>query len=62
LNAPRAIAHGNEQSRQEIVLRLPEMDALPVFPESGNAAQRTAAWKVAIYLFQEQPCDTVPLS
>jgi len=41
LNAPRAVAHGNEQPRQEIVFRLPEMDASAILPTSRNAAQRT---------------------
>ena len=38
------------------------MNALPVFPESGNAPQRTGVWKVAIYLLQEQPRDAISLS
>src|SRR6266498_6015590 len=41
LNAPRAVGYGNEQPRQEIVFRLPEMDASAVLPTSRNAAQRT---------------------
>src|SRR5262249_6693345 len=62
LNAPRAIAHWDEQSRQEIVFRLPEMNALDVFPESGNAPQRTVTWIVILYLLQEPPRDAVSLS
>ena len=38
------------------------MDALDVFPESGNALQRTGVWKVAIYLSQEQLRDAISLS
>src|SRR6266542_4770100 len=38
------------------------MNALPVFPESGNAPQRAGVWKVVIYLVQDQPRDAVSLS
>src|SRR5262245_41404143 len=38
------------------------MHTFPVFPESGNAPQRTGAWKVAIYLLQDQPRDAISLS
>jgi hypothetical protein len=62
LAVTQGVANWDEQSRQEIVFRLPEMNAMPIFPETGNAARRTGVWKVAIYLLQEQPRDAVSLS
>src|SRR5262249_33742630 len=62
LNAPGAVAHGDEQSRQEIVFGLAEMHTLPMFPESRNAPEPPRAWKVAIYFLREQPRDVISLS
>src|SRR5262247_3100733 len=38
------------------------MNALDVFPKSGNAPQRTVTWIVILYLLEEPPRDAVSLS
>src|SRR5262245_3565246 len=38
------------------------MHTLPVYPESGNAAQGAGARKVIPYLLQEQPRDAISIS